>query len=189
MRIARFHLYPEYCGIFEVYGSAEAEAELISYELTDSAFIDYFQLCRPDLVYLFVIGDRTGNTYFDIRLDEPVPAAKDVVHTAQMPFLVKGDQVSPEGEKGIIIGYEEYRSVDIPPGNYLLTVHQCFGKYPLGYPENASEEDKKSWPCLPTRMRMWFNRVDNLDEQVAESRWHHFYKRNKDEYLKNKNDG
>lgn len=186
MRVARFHLYPTFNNVAFVYGYAEEIDR--DYELTNELFHNRFQLCRSDLVYLLVIGARDGNTYFDIRLDEPVPPAKDVVHTAQMPFLVKDDQVSPEVHKGVLIGFDEFQSVDIPPGNYLLTVHQCFGKYPLGYPENASEEDKKSWPCLPTRMRMWFNRVDSLDDQVAESHWYDCWKRNMDKYQKKKND-
>ncbi len=182
MRVARFHLYP-WNGVIELYGSEENRYN--DYEYTHrGCCIDYFKICRPSLIYLFVIGDRDGNTYFDIRLDEPVPPAKNVVHTAQMPFLVKDHIFLPEGDKGVLIGFEEYHTIDIPPGNYLLTVHQCFGKYPLGYPENASEEDKKSWPCLPTRMRMWFNRVDNLDEQVAEARWYDFWKQNTEKPLK-----
>ncbi len=126
-----------------------------------------FKQWHPGLVMLFTIGDRTAEIQFDIRQDEKVPPADNVLHTMQMPFVIEGDS-------GILIEtpFEESKILDIRSGNYLLTVHQAFtGKYPLGHSEDASEEDKKWWPDVPTWMRMWFNRVDSLDEQVTQSHW------------------
>ncbi len=119
------------------------------------------------MVILFTIGDRIAEIQLDIHLDEPAPTAVNILHAMQMPFLVEGDS-------GIRIETpsEESQIIAIPSGKYLLTVHQAFtGKYPFGHPENASEEDKQWWPDVPTFMHMWFNRVDSLDEQVAEGHW------------------
>ncbi len=170
MQINRFNFSPGIGGLVCVYEPALSAY----YAGIDDLFVftkkeneQSFKQCPRGMVILFTIGNHPSDVQLDIRQDETVPPADNVVHAMQMPFLIKGDS----GIR-IEIPSEESQIIDIPSGKYLLTVHQAFtGKYPFGHPKNASEEDKKWWPEKPVWMRMWFNRVDSLDEQVAEGHW------------------
>ena len=92
----------------------------------------------------------------------------------QMPFAVKGDEVTAEGDRGVLIVLGNIcPAIAIPKGNYLLTVHQTFtGEYPLGHSENVAQETQQWYPDAPILMRMYFNPVQSLDGIKAESHWH-----------------
>jgi hypothetical protein len=129
-----------------------------------------FRQCKDGFIIIFLIGEGTQMVQMDIRLDEIVPPADNVLHAMQVPFEIQGDA-------GINIEapYGEFRNVKIPQGQYLLTVHQCYaGNQPFGPPrdpEAISTIESIRWLDVSIQMQMWFNPVDTLGEIIALSHW------------------
>jgi hypothetical protein len=156
-------------GIVQVYGSAEA-ASIANPDIGNTG---NFTQDRLDLVVLLTII-HMRETLFDIKLDETVPPAENVLLTTQIPFLVKGEQFTAEGDKGVLIEdpYEESWVIDIPSGYYLLTVHQFYtGDKPLGPPKYPAVIESIRWDRIPICVRMYFNAVDSLEDIVPREHW------------------
>jgi hypothetical protein len=172
MQVAKFEdsLYP---ALIYVLGSAEAVSS--SGDVFIDVGDDYFQQFQQDLVVIFAVADNNYNLKLEVRLDETAPSDADILLSMQIPFAVKGDEVTAEGDQGVLIVLGNIcPTVAIPKGNYLLTVYQTFtGEYPLsGHSENVSKEDKLWDPDVPILMRMYFNPVQSLEGIVAKSHWH-----------------
>lgn len=171
LQITQFEHYLDN-GLIQIYGSAEA-ASIVEPNIANTG---HFTQSRMDLVVLLSIVHAT-DTLFDIKLDETVPPAENVLLTTQIPFLVKGEQLTPEGDKGVLIEdpYEESWIIDIPSGNYLLTVHQFYiGDKPLGPPKDPAAIpviESIRWDRVPICVRMYFNPIDSLDDIVAQEHW------------------
>ncbi|MEE9344308.1 MAG: hypothetical protein V3U88_01740 [Methylococcales bacterium] len=171
MQVAKFE-DSLYTRLIYVMGSAEAVSS--SGDVFIDVGDDYFQQFQQDLVIIFTIKTLSG-LELEVRLDETVPSDTDILLSMQMPFVVKGDEVTPEGDRGALIVLGNIcPTVAIPKGDYLLTVYQTFtGEYPLsGHSENVSDEDKLWDPDVPILMRMYFNSVDSAEGIAAKSHWH-----------------
>ncbi len=172
MQVALFNFYT-HIGLIVVHGSTQAIYLVKDDEIHDKKNFTQFQ---PDRIVLCMIVNGR-DTQFDIRIDEIVPATGKVLLEIQTPFLVKGDLISHEGVRGVQIEdpCEENKIVDIPPGNYLLTIHQCYsGDKPLGPPHNPAAIpviEQIRWDKVPICMRMYFNPVNSLDDVVALEHW------------------
>ncbi len=156
-------------GLVFIYGSSAAVANI---DATITNDFD-FQQCQLDLVILLSITEM-GDMQLDIRREEVIPPDDAVLRSVQVPFVVKSDEVTPEGDRGVLILiYEDIVTANIPPDNYMLTIQQGYaGNNPLGPAPDANGDELNKWEEIPTWIRMYFNPVNSLEGIAAKSHWH-----------------
>lgn len=168
MQVARFD-FITVSGEIHVCGSAKAVDMPSDSGLVDDGKNHFYCLYENDLLIVFTIGDHVADLQIDIRLNETVPPADYVLLCTQVPFRLTGDDVL------VFLYCEAYNAITIPPGNYVLTIHQFYsGEKPLGLPEDSSEiplDERWKWDEVPTCLTMYFNPVDLLDGIEAKERW------------------
>ena len=193
MQIARFD-HSDLISFIRICGSAQA----VQFSLEPTTFIwnDAFLLQpKKDLVFMAVIGEMIGSMEITLFHDESNPTVTDAVYLAEIPFSIDEHQGSQpisqaiydvrknrkqplaedQGNTLLLFANEEYRIIDMPSGNYLLTIVQKYAEdIALEFPEHASPElivNTIQRMNMPVQLRLYFNPVESLDDSVARERW------------------
>jgi hypothetical protein len=193
MQIARFD-HSGLIGFIRICGSAEAVR--LCLKPTRTIWNDAFLLHpRKDLVFMEVIGETIGSMEITLFHDEPTPSVTDALYVAEIPFSIHEHQGSQplsqaiydvrknrkqtfadaQGNTLLMFANEEYRIIDIPSGNYQLTVHQQYTeKIPLAlldkvHPEAIANAIKRI--NKPVQLCLYFNPVESLNGIVARELW------------------
>lgn len=193
MQIAHFD-HSGLIGFIRICGSAPAAR--FSLELTRYIWNDAFLLHpRKDLVCMEVIGETIGSMEITLFHDESAPSVTDALYVAEIPFSIDENQGSQplsqaiydvrrnrkqsfaddQGNTLLMFANEEYRIIDIPSGNYRLTVHQQYTEeITLALPDklhpeaiaNAIKQINK-----PVQLCLYFNPVESLNGIVTREYW------------------
>lgn len=108
---------------------------------------------RPNCVGFFVVGQSADLTT-EIRLNEAVQFASDVIRAIQVPFVVGQEGVMVYGGDG-----GKGSHVAIPIGSYALTFEN-------GYLIDPKSVDPIDVDMLPMWCRLWFNRQDHVEPKI-----------------------
>jgi hypothetical protein len=193
MQIARYN-HSDLISIISICGSAHA----VRYSLEPMTFRwnDAFLLHpRKDLVFMAVIGEMFGSMDITIFHDEPTPSVNDSLYVAKLAFSIDENKepqplsqaiydvrrnhkqtfADTQGNTLLMFANYEYRIIDIPPGNYLLTIVQNYTEeITLSLPAEASPKlvtNTIMRMSKPVRLRLYFNPVDSLDGMAAREFW------------------
>ncbi len=139
------------CTLFEtiwVNNPPDTEASHIQQLHCDQGFV-----WRPNCVGFFVVG-QSGDLTAEIRLNEAVQFAPDVVRALQVPFVVGREGVMVYGGDG-----GKGSHVAIPEGSYMLIFEN-------GYAIDSKSAAPIDEDMLPMWCRLWFNRQDHVEPEI-----------------------